>query len=39
MYGSKRYYVEVDRAQRTERIGNIENLPGHHFSNRGGVLI
>ena len=35
----RRYYVEVDRARRTERMGNIENLPGYHFNNRGGVLI
>jgi len=39
MYATKRWDVEKNRAQRTERIGNIENLQGHHFSNRGGVLI
>lgn len=39
MWSYKRYHVEKDRCQRTERMGNIENLPGHHFSNRGGVLI
>ena len=38
-YASKKYYYERDRLRRTERIGNIENLPAHHFNNRGGVLI
>ena len=38
-YGHKRYYIERDRMRRTERLGNIQNLPAHHFNNRGGVLI
>ena len=38
-YGSKKYYYEVDRMQRTERIDKIEELPAHHFHNRGGVLV
>ena len=38
-YGSKKYVYERDRARRTERLGNIENLPAHHFNNRGGVLV
>ena len=39
MYGARRYRVEKDRMRRSERIGNIENLPAHHFHNRGGVLV
>ena len=39
MYGVNRYHVEVKRAARTERLSMIEDLPGHHFNNRGGVLI
>ena len=38
-YSSKKYYYERARMRRTERLGNIENLPGHHFNNRGGVLL
>jgi hypothetical protein len=25
--------------KRTERLGDIKDLPAHHFNNRGGVLI
>lgn len=35
----KRYNVEVERRNRTIRMGHLENLPAHHFSNRGGVVI
>lgn len=38
-YANRKYYYERDRMTRTERIGNIENLPAHHFNNRGGVLV
>jgi hypothetical protein len=38
-YGHKRFYTEMDRLQRWDRLENIEELPAHHFSNRGGVLI
>lgn len=38
-YAKNRYHCEVERARRTERLGNIENLPAHHFNNRGGVLV
>lgn len=31
--------VEKDRLVRWEREGSIESLPGHHFNNRGGVLV
>ena len=38
-YAKNRYACEKARAQRTERLSNIENLPAHHFNNRGGVLV
>lgn len=38
-YGSDKFAAEVDRWRRWERMLNIENLPAHHFHNRGGVLI
>lgn len=38
-YANKKYYYERDRMRRTERLGKIEELPAHHFNNRGGVLI
>ena len=25
--------------QRWDRMENIENMPAHHFNNRGGVLV
>ena len=39
MYAKQRWYVEQMRAVRTERLGSIEDLPAHHFNNRGGVLV
>jgi hypothetical protein len=39
LYFSKKWQVEKDRWTNWERRTNIENLPGHHFANRGGVLI
>ena len=38
-YAHKKFYVESDRMQRYDRMENIEKLPAHHYSNRGGVLI
>ena len=35
----KKYEVESDRWRRTERMEDLKNLPGHHFHNRGGVLV
>ena len=37
-YGINRYWVEVDRARRAERMEGFKNSPGHHFENRGGVV-
>ena len=38
-YGNKKYIYERDRKRRTERMQDLENLPAHHFNNRGGVLV
>jgi len=39
MYAKNRYAVEVARWNRWDRMQNIENMPEHHFNNRGGVLV
>jgi len=39
MYFVKKVYYERMRWQRWERMQNIENMPAHHFNNRGGVLV
>ena len=31
--------IESKRWQRTDIQDNIEEMPGHYFNNRGGVLI
>jgi len=38
-YLSKRYWVEQDRSRMTARLNGYEGLPGHHFHNRGGVVV
>lgn len=38
-YVCKRYTVEQKRWAMWERRENIEDLPAHHFNNRGGILI
>ena len=38
-YLRDRYYCEINRMARWDRMQNIENLPAHHFHNRGGVLV
>ena len=38
-YVYKKYYVEVDRSRRTERMNGYKNEVAHHFHNRGGVVI
>lgn len=38
-YVVKKMYVENMRWQRWDRMQNIENMPEHHFNNRGGVLV
>ena len=39
IYLSKRWNVEVERSRRWDRMANLENMPEHHFNNRGGVLV
>ena len=38
-YLAKRFRVEQDRWTQWDRRERIEDLPAHHFNNRGGVLI
>jgi len=38
-YGVKRVQLEKDRARMTERMDGFPNSPGHHFNNRGGVVL
>lgn len=38
-YAVKKAQVEYDRARQTERIDGYASIPGHHFNNRGGVLV
>lgn len=39
LYIKNRYALEVDRWNAWDRKDNLENMPAHHFNNRGGVLI
>ena len=38
IYAKRRIFVESDRWQRTDRMQNLKDMKGYHFSNRGGVL-
>jgi hypothetical protein len=38
-YGSGKWTCETDRWARADRMTNIAEKPGHHYHNRGGVLI
>jgi len=38
-YAKNRYQLEVDRWSHWERKDNLEDMPAHHFNNRGGVLV
>ena len=38
-YIKSKVEVERRRQHRIDRMANIENMPAHHFVNRGGVLI
>jgi len=38
-YGVKKFKVEKDRARMTARMEGYKNMPGHHFNNRGGVVV
>lgn len=39
LYLNRRYMVEKKRMHEWNRKENLENMPAHHFHNRGGVLI
>ncbi len=39
IYVYKRYFTELDRWRMYERKELLKDMPGHHFSNRGGVLL
>ena len=39
MYAAKKYEYERDRYRMYERKEHIKDMPAHHFSNRGGVLM
>jgi len=39
MYANNRYHCEKARMQRWVRMQDLENMPAHHFNNRGGVLV
>lgn len=38
-YIYKKYDIEKARALRTERMDKLKDLPAHHFSNRGGIVV
>ena len=38
-YGSSKWQCESDRWARSDRMTNIADKPGHHYHNRGGILI
>ena len=38
-YAVKKYQVEVDRHRMNARINGYVGVPGHHFNNRGGVVV
>jgi len=38
-YVCKKWQVEVDRSRMTARMNGYKGLPGHHFNNRGGVVV
>lgn len=38
-YVYKRYHIEVDRVRMAARMEGYKNMPGHHFHNRGGVVV
>lgn len=39
MYLKARVKVEADRWHMWDRRENLQDMPAHHFHNRGGVLI
>ena len=39
LYAKNKLACENMRLARWDRMENIENMPAHHFNNRGGVLV
>ena len=39
LYVYQRFFYEKDRWMMWQRKENIKDMPAHHFSNRGGVLL
>lgn len=39
MYANNKFKCEKERMNRWTRMQDIENMPAHHFNNRGGVLV
>lgn len=39
IYAKAKYECEKLRMQRWKRMEDIDNLPAHHYNNRGGVLV
>ena len=39
LYAKNKWACETSRWTRYDRMENLENMPAHHFNNRGGVLI
>ena len=38
-WASQRIWIERDRWRRWNRLEKLEEMPAHHFFNRGGVLV
>jgi hypothetical protein len=38
-YGIQKWKVETDRQRMTARMNGYAGMPGHHFNNRGGVVV
>ena len=38
-YLYKRIRLEGDRSRMTARLEGYKNMPGHHFNNRGGIVV
>ena len=38
-YAVRKIQVEKDRARMTQRLEGYKDIPGHHFNNRGGVIV
>ena len=38
-YATAKIQMEQDRARMTARLEGYKGMPGHHFNNRGGVVV